>query len=56
LQALLARHLVHHPHKADGVQAGIEAGSQDIAAGRIQPLNVAFDDLRRDSREATRIG
>jgi Arc/MetJ-type ribon-helix-helix transcriptional regulator len=30
--------------------AGIEAGLADVAAGRIQPLDVAFDELRRELR------
>ena len=28
--------------------AGIEAGLRDVAAGRTQPLDVAFDDLRKE--------
>ncbi len=28
--------------------AGIEAGLEDVAAGRVQPLHVAFDELRRE--------
>lgn len=27
---------------------GIEAGLADIAAGRVQPLHAAFDELRRE--------
>lgn len=27
---------------------GIEAGLRDVAAGRTQPLDVAFDDLRKE--------
>ena len=28
--------------------AGIEAGFADVAAGRMQPLHAAFDELRRE--------
>lgn len=28
--------------------AGIEAGLADVAAGRVQPLDEAFDELRRE--------
>jgi putative addiction module CopG family antidote len=27
---------------------GIEAGLEDVAAGRVEPLNKAFDDLRNE--------
>jgi putative addiction module CopG family antidote len=32
----------------DEAVAGINAGLADVAAGRVQPLHAAFDDLRRE--------
>lgn len=46
--AVIAHALALLRRDRDEAVAGIEAGLQDAAHGRTQPLQTAFDDLRRE--------
>jgi Arc/MetJ-type ribon-helix-helix transcriptional regulator len=46
--AVIAHALALLRRDRDETVAGIGAGLVDVAAGRVQPLHVAFDELRRE--------